>query len=40
MRVAAPAFRQQVAEGLDAGIRAYSAEVGLLRAEEGLRPPQ
>ncbi len=40
MRVATTAFRQQVAEGLDAGIRAYSAEIGLLRAEEGLRPPQ
>jgi N-acetylmuramoyl-L-alanine amidase len=37
MRIATPAFRQQVAEGLDAGIRAYGAEIGLLRAEEGLQ---
>jgi N-acetylmuramoyl-L-alanine amidase len=40
MRVDTPAFRQRVAEGLDAGIRAYSSEIGLLRAEEGLRSPQ
>lgn len=39
LRVATPAFRQRVAEGLDAGIRAYSAEIGLLRAEESLKPP-
>jgi len=39
-QVANPAFRQKVAEGLDAGIRAYSAEIGLLWAGEGLRPPK
>ena len=40
LRVATPAFRQQVAEGLDAGIREYCGELGLLRAEEGLRRAQ
>jgi N-acetylmuramoyl-L-alanine amidase len=40
LRVATPAFRQRVAEGLEAGIRAYSAEIGLLTAEEGLKPPR
>jgi N-acetylmuramoyl-L-alanine amidase len=40
LRIATPGFRQQVAEALDAGIRAYGAELRGLRTEEAPPAPK